>query len=46
MTEHTFIARVQIGRRVAIPQLICELLKITEGDIVRIRITKEARQDE
>jgi len=41
MEEREFVAKVQKGRRVAIPKLICEVLKINEGDIIKVKISKE-----
>ena len=36
----TFIARIQEQRRVAIPKIIFGLLKLREGDSVRISVEK------
>jgi len=37
----TIITKVQKARRVVIPKVVCDLLKINEGDTVRIKIAKE-----
>lgn len=39
--EKSFIARVQKGFRVQIPEVVRELLNIREGDIVEVRVRKE-----
>lgn len=39
MTE-TFIAEVQAQNRIAIPLLVFELMKLNQGDKVRIEIEK------
>jgi len=41
LSETVFVAKVQKARRVVIPKVVCDLLKINEGDTVRIKIAKE-----
>jgi len=38
--EKSFVARVQIGYRVQIPEPVRSILDIKEGDIVEVRIRK------
>jgi len=38
--EKEFIAKVQKARRVVIPKVICELLGIKEGDVVKVKIER------
>jgi bifunctional DNA-binding transcriptional regulator/antitoxin component of YhaV-PrlF toxin-antitoxin module len=40
--EKSFITRVVSTHRVTIPLIICRLLDIEDGDIVRVTVKKEA----
>jgi len=38
--KKNFVAKVVVGRRVTIPQEICQILEINEGDFVDVDIGK------
>ena len=40
--EQSFMAVVASGQRITIPHVICRLMKLKKGDIVRVTVKKEA----
>jgi len=41
--EREFVGQIVSNKRVTVPIKICKLLKLQEGDYVRIKISKEKR---